>query len=558
MHIVGIHLDQSSGEGQSRTFVQAGILAGASIVVRIIGLLYRSPLTAIIGDEGNGYYGLAYNIYTIVLLISSYSIPSAISKIMAEKLALEHYKSARRVFFCALFYALAAGLAASLFLFFAAPVLVPATSVPVLRVFAPTIFIFGILGVLRGFFQAHRTMMPTSVSQILEQLANAIVSIAAAWLLIQTVKETMPSKAPLYGAIGSALGTGAGVLIALLFMAWCYLVNVDLLKNRIYSDKTEPESYRSIMIETVRNITPFIMSSFILNLTTSLNQTIYIKMMINTHGADEIAVTTMYGLFSNKAVVITNIPISIATAVSAAIIPGISTAFARGDLDETRSRCRNANRMTFLIAMPCTIGLMAFAWPVTLLLFPQMMTLETASSLLAVLSITVVFYSVSTVTNAVLQGIGRMHMPLVSAGIALVIQTVLLVLLVRYSDMGIYSLVLVSIIYSILIFVFNTLFIRKYLKVRGDVLGDYALPLLASMIMGVGSITLYIIIFKLASLAVNSLYFVNVIAVFPSILVAVMLYFFVLIRFGVIGTDDFLALPKGRFIVRVLRRLRWI
>ena len=538
--------------------MQAGILASASIVVRIIGLLYRSPLTAIIGDEGNGYYGLAYNIYTIVLLISSYSIPSAISKIMAEKLAVEHYKSAQRVFVCALIYALAAGLASSLFIFFGASLLVPATSVTVLRVFAPTIFIFGILGVLRGFFQAHRTMLPTSVSQILEQLANAIVSIAAAYLLIQTVKETAPRKAPLYGAIGSALGTGAGVLIALLFMAWCYLMNKDLVKSRMFQDKSSPESYKSIMFQTVKNITPFILSSFILNLTTSLNQTIYIKMMINTHGADEIAMTTLYGLFSNKAVVITNIPISIATAVSAAIIPGISTAFARGDLDETRRRSRNASRMTFLIAMPCCIGLMAFAWPVTLMLFPQMQTLEMASALLALLSITVVFYSVSTVTNAVLQGIGRMHMPLVSAGIALAVQTTVLVILVRWTSMGIYSLVFVSILYSVLIFIFNMLFIHRYLGIREDVIQDYVLPFLASLIMGAGSLVLYIILHKLLSLVLTRLYFINALAAIPSIAAAVLIYAFVLLKLKVIDPEEIGALPKGRLMLRVLKKLRWV
>ena len=173
--------------GGSNVVAQAGILAAASILSRIIGLLYRSPLTAIIGDEGNGYYGTAINIYTIILMVSSFGVPSAISKQMAQKMAVGDYRNAQKVFHCSMVYALAVGILGSLLLFFGAGALVPPNSVPVLQVFAPTVFLFGILGVLRGYFQANQSMLQTSVSQILEQIANAVVSIGAAFLLMRTV-----------------------------------------------------------------------------------------------------------------------------------------------------------------------------------------------------------------------------------------------------------------------------------------------------------------------------------------------------------------------------------
>ena len=163
--------------------MQAGILAMAGIICRIIGILYRSPLAAVIGDEGNGYYGSAFNIYTIILLISSYSIPSAISKVIAGKLALKEYRNAQRIFHCAFIYVIVVGGAASLFAFIAAGIpglLVEENAADVLRIFAPTIFFSGLLGVLRGYFQAHKTMVQTSISQILEQIINAVISILAA------------------------------------------------------------------------------------------------------------------------------------------------------------------------------------------------------------------------------------------------------------------------------------------------------------------------------------------------------------------------------------------
>ena len=159
--------------------MQAGILAAAGIISRIIGLLYRGPLQSVIGNLGLGYYQSAYNYYTIILLISSYSIPSAISKAIAQKLGEKEYRNAHRLFHGAMIYVLVVGGIASLFLFFGAGLSVSGAAVTVLRTFAPTIFVYGILGVLRGYFQAHKSMAQTSVSQILEQIANAVVSVGA-------------------------------------------------------------------------------------------------------------------------------------------------------------------------------------------------------------------------------------------------------------------------------------------------------------------------------------------------------------------------------------------
>lgn len=220
---------------QSKTkdnfLAQAGILAAAGILSRIIGLLYKSPLVAVIGKTGFGYYHAAYGFYTIVLLVSSYSIPSAISKLIAPKLAVREYRNAHRLFYCALGYVLVVGMIAGLFLFFCAGWFVEEQAVPVLRMFAPTIFFYGILGVLRGYFQAHRSMVQTSFSQILEQIANAVVSIGGAWLLIKmgtagvTAGTDMEGKRAVLGAMGSALGTGMGVLAGLIFMWGVYLLN---------------------------------------------------------------------------------------------------------------------------------------------------------------------------------------------------------------------------------------------------------------------------------------------------------------------------------------------
>lgn len=542
--------------------MQAGILAMASMIVRVIGLLYRAPLTAIIGDEGNGYYGTAYNIYTIILMVSSYSMPSAISKLMAQKLAVGEYRNANRVFRCALTYGVLVGLVGSGLLFFGARFLVPDVAVCVLQVFAPTVFLFGILGSMRGYFQARGSMVPTSVSQILEQLANAVVSIAAAWLLMQTAVGADPTRRAQLGAMGSALGTGAGVLIALLFMVFCFRRSKEGRKAEILSDATgKEEKYRIFLRDTVLVITPFMLSGVIMNLTTSLNQTIYMRMLIDLKGAGETATTTLYGIFSNKAVVISNIPISIATAVSSAIIPGISAAYARRDETGARRQVGNAIRITSIIAIPSAVGLAVLARPITMLMFPQMESLELASSLLSLLAVTVIFYSISTITNAALQSIGRMNLPLVSAGIALVVQTVVLVLLLRFTDLDVRALVLVSILYSVMIFAVNQYYLRRFLGIRQDVRRDYLQPLVCAALMGAAAKAVYYLVSMAAEPVENlpkGFYFRNLAATAAALLAAVLVYGYTMVRSGTIRRKDLLSMPKGQLLVRLMEKLHWL
>lgn len=542
--------------------MQAGILAMASMIVRVIGLLYRAPLTAIIGDEGNGYYGTAYNIYTIILMVSSYSMPSAISKLMAQKLAVGEYRNANRVFQCALTYGVLVGLVGSGLLFFGARFLVPNVAVCVLQVFAPTVFLFGILGSMRGYFQARGSMVQTSVSQILEQLANAVVSIAAAWLLMQTAVGADPTRRAQLGAMGSALGTGAGVLIALLFMVFCFRRSKEGRKAEILSDATgKEEKYRIFLRDTVLVITPFMLSGVIMNLTTSLNQTIYMRMLIDLKGAGEIATTTLYGIFSNKAVVISNIPISIATAVSSAIIPGISAAYARRDETGARRQVGNAIRITSIIAIPSAVGLAVLARPITMLMFPQMESLELASSLLSLLAVTVIFYSISTITNAALQSIGRMNLPLVSAGIALVVQTVVLVLLLRFTDLDVRALVLVSILYSVMIFAVNQYYLRRFLGIRQDVRRDYLQPLVCAALMGAAAKAVYYLVSMAAEPVENlpkGFYFRNLAATAAALLAAVLVYGYTMVRSGTVRRKDLLSMPKGQSLVRLMEKLHWL
>ncbi len=535
-------------ENKKDAFIkQAGILAAAGIVCRIIGILYRSPLAAIIGDEGNGYYGSAYNIYTIILLISSYSIPSAISKVIAEKLALKEYTTAQRIFHCAFYYVIAVGGVASLITFFGAGIFVEKNCKIVLRVFAPTIFLSGLLGVLRGYFQAHKTMVQTSLSQIFEQILNAAVSLGAAYILKRMVLDKDTTTQAVYGAMGSALGTGAGVLTALLFMWAIYNKKKKAIHKRIKEENAQDvPSNAEIMKVILALVTPFILSTFIYNFSTSLDETIYRKILKLVKDVDVSQIATWYGIYSGKAVVIANIPIAIASAVSVAMIPNISSKFATGDEDGAREKVHIATLATMLIAIPASVGLFVLATPVVSFLFPGQTSIDAASSLLKALSITVAFYCLSTLSNAVLQGIGKVNIPVKNALIALIVQTIVLALCLLLTNMNLYALAVATITYSLLMCILNARSVAKYLEYNDNAMQVFILPASAAIIMGAAAHFTYLGM---------SLITGNAISLIVAFLVAVLVYGFLILRMHLLTDAEMLEMPFGGRILKVATKL---
>lgn len=539
--------------------MQAGILAAAGIISRIIGLLYRSPLHSVIGDLGLGFYQSAYTFYTIVLLISSYSIPAAVSKVIAQKLAVKEYRNAHRIFRCALGYVLVVGGAASLFLFFGAGLLVEEAAVPVLRTFAPTVFIYGMLGVLRGYFQAHKSMAQTSVSQVLEQVANAVVSVGAAYLLIKNTMGTleMPTEETeqilraTRGAIGSALGTGVGVLVALLFMLAVYKLNKSFIDRRIRYDRhTEVDSYREILKMITMVVTPFVLSTAIYNLNDTINNALYTKIYLKVRELDTVGTYSGWGVLSGQALTISKIPIAFASAMAAAMIPTVAQLIAARNVEGAKDKIGVAVKTTMIISIPCAVGLFVLARPVTCLLFPAntQASEDLATGLLMALAISIVFYALSTLNSQILQGLGRMNVPIVNAAIALGLQTVVVVVLLFFTKLDLYSVVIANIIYSGIMCVLNQLAVRKAIGYRQEIMRTFVIPLLASAFMGAVAWAVYEG-FLLMTKSPR-------ISVIPAVLIGAAAYFALLIMFRGVTETELRGFPKGHLLVRLAKKCR--
>ena len=538
----------------SNFIIQGSILAIAGIIVRLIGMLYRIPLANYIGDEGNGYYSAAYNIYSIMLILSSYSLPVAVSKMVSARLARGQYRNARKILRAALFYATIVGGVGFCALwfgsgFFAEHVIKMPYSAYALKVLAPTVWIMAYLGVLRGFFQGHSTMVPTAVSQIFEQIVNAVISLLAAKSLFDLgVKSNLVYGSTEYsyafGAAGGALGTGAGALTALILFVGLYLMYRPKMKRRIRKEQgTSAESYGMITSTLFLTVVPIIVSSSLYNSSTVIDNVLFGQIMTGLGEAKQIA--SQWGIYSGKYHLLFNIPVAVANSLSSSLIPALSRAVAEKDRKQTLNRIASAIRFSMIIAIPSAVGLAVLAAPISNLLFPGRDNTDLIK-MTCYGSSAVVVYSLSTVTNAVLQGINRMKTPIRNAGISLVLHTVILFVMLRYLHMGIYGDLYANILFALFICILNARSIARFKRYRQEVKKTFLIPMVASAVMGAAAFGVYRAAYSI---------FGNLISTGISVLVAVAVYFVLLILLKGVDAQELRSMPGGTRLSGLARKL---
>ena len=541
----------------SNYIFQGAILASASIIVRMIGLLYRIPLGRIIGDVGNSYYSCAFEIYSLILLVSSYSLPLAVSKIVSARLGTGDRSNIRRILKCALGFGLFVGIIGALAAYFGADfltgtVLNTPEGAICLRVLAPCILIMGVLGVMRGYFQGHGTMIPTAISQIIEQIVNAVVAVAAAWYLfgygqkIDAVLGT-DTAAPAYGASGSTLGTTLGALSALLFVGFLLIIFLSSEKKKTFKN-SEPESYGSILAVLLLTILPVILSTAIYNLNSILDQGVFKAVMEKLgHAKEEIDVT--WGIYSGKYKLLCNVPIALASAMASSTIPNISKQI--GNRKAVRRSVGDVIRFTMVISIPCAVGLGVFGKEIIEVLWPG--TPAMGAEMMLFGSTAVIFYSLSTLTNGILQGIDKMRLPVIHAAIALALHLILLYVLMVVFRMEGMAIVWSYIFFGALMCILNNLAIRKHLRYRQEIRRTFLIPIVSSVVMGAVSRLLYNVLFT----ALGETTVAMLVSLVVAVIVAVLVYFIALLAMRGLKERELRAFPKGHLLVNVAKKLHF-
>ena len=344
-----------------------------------------------------------------------------------------------------------------------------------------------------------------------------------------------------WGAAGSTVGTTAGVVIALLFMLLVYGVNRRNIKRRVAGDHYhEAESYGEILKLIILIVSPIILSSFIYNINGYLNGVLYSEIM-GKHGMNADTISMLYAEYATYFMSIINIPLTLSSAAPTSMIPEVSALYATGDIDETRRRVDQTVQLSMFISIPCAVGLAVLAQPIVSLLFGG--TNGVAGKLLMLGSFTILLNGMSNISNGVLQGIGKPKIPMMTAAVALVVDVIAVVLLLMFTDLGIYALLVAMIIYAIVVCVMNDIFMKKYLDYRNPWKTAYVSPIIASVVMGVVAAGVY---YGLHAIVPS-----NIICLGVSIILAAAAYFLVYVMVDKSAAERLLRIPGGTYLVRI-------
>ena len=542
-----------SGQKQNTFFGGAAILAVGILVVKLIGMFYKIPLINIIGEAGAADFNNAYNIYAVLLTVSTAGLPVAVSKLVSEANALDRRNQVRRTFRLALVLFLALGLVSFLVMFFRADALAgmmnDSKAAAGIRALAPAVVCVGCLAALRGYSQGHSNMAPTSVSQIIEALCKLVVGLGLAFWLVKQGKD------PDVAAAGAITGVTVGTVVALAYMV------LDFLLSRGREDTRgtdRPDSAGSILANILKIAVPITLSSSMVGIVTVIDSSLVQGQLQSALDLTEQASRTLYGNYSG-ALNIYNLPTSLMAAITASVIPAVSAALARRDRRGAARITGSALRITALLSFPMGVGLFVLGTPIIRLLFPKL-NVAVAGPLLSTLGIATPFVCMVLVCNSVLQAHGFINLPvivMVLGGIVKIVNNYNLV-----GAIGIAGAPVGNILCFGLALVLDLVVITRVIPNRPRLLPIFAKPAIASAVMGGAAWAVYGLLSRILSSkqvdqagqtvrAVSRMG--NAAGIFLAIAVAGVVYLVLVIALRAISRDDLALMPKGDKLARLLR-----
>ena len=527
-------------EHKKQNFLQGtALLAMATVIVKLVGALYKVPLNAIIGEKGFGYFSTAYEIYNILLMISTAGLPVAMSRMISEASSLDHYGQVRQVYATAKRIFLLLGIVGS--------VLMTAFCRPLARFWnqpdawaaigflGPCVLLICIMSAYRGFFQGQSNMIPTAVSQVLEVVTKLVVGMAAAVAFLKATADIS------LAAGGAILGVTASCLVSAVYLFRCFR------KSYVQLPETgdAPKSFRATAKELLKIAVPITVSSTILSIITSLSSKIYMGRLLGS-GITQDAADTMRGVHVMTQTIY-NMPCAFITPITVSIIPAITAQITLKKFRETRMTEESAIRITGIFAMPCAIGLICLAKPITALLGGYTgENLELAGQMMTVLGISVVFNALVLVTTAIMQAHGNVNRPVVNMLIGGIVKLIIVYVLTGNRAIGIVGTPIGTLTSYVVICILNVFSIRSLVPDPPRFLVNLVRPLLASLVMGAAVRLSW---WCLSMLGLSS----RVLLAGLPVAVGIVVYALSAIILKVITREDCLLLPKGEKIAKILK-----
>lgn len=529
---------------KKETFMQGVVtIMFSQILIKVLGLIYTLYLTNRegFGDAGNAIYASGYQIYALLLTVSSIGVPNAISKLVSERLAVGDNKGANKIFKVALVTFGALGAISSMLLFFGAHVIAYSwTQIPeselTLVALAPAIFFVSISSVFRGYFNGRRTLKITARAQTIEQVFKTVLTIG----IVEIVAYATSTSTEMMAA-GANVATTLATFSSFAYLFMYYRLKRKEIGNEIQSSTNyKYENVKTIVKNILMVSIPLTLSSIM----TSFNKNIdsfTVKRILSTYMPADIA-TKLYGQLSGKVDTVTNLPLAINIAFATALVPAISAAKAKNDRETATKRTSFSLLTSMLIGLPCVVGMIVFAQPILNLLYPNA---KEGALLLQLISVSVIFSILDQTINGALQGFGKVMIPATALGIGCLVKLVLNIVLLKIPFFNVYGAAIGSIACHAVAFtiVFNVL--KKYVKLDLP-LGKFVIkPAIATGIMSVCSYTLYVILKGI--IPGNT-------ATLIAMAFAVIVYIAAVLALKIYNREDIYMLPKGEKIYKFLEK----
>lgn len=577
---------------KKQNFLQGAlILSMAAIVVKIIGAVYKIPLMNIIGGEGFGYYNTAYTIFTPLYTIATAGIPVAVAKMISEYMTLGRYRDVRRIFQISMTCFIVTGTTGSLIMLFGSKFLAgtvcgnPGAFLSVI-ILSPAVFFLCMTSAYRGYYQGLRNMYPTAISQVIEAVVKVVIGLSLTLLVTnmgishyaesgkflgidvgisaEGLSDTS-AIAPIAAAAAIA-GVMISTMVGMIYLMAHYHFKGDGITQAELYDAPEATSKKKLLKTLITIAVPVCLASLSTNITNLIDVVSLMNRMEYAIRIDHFTVLEMYegllpegielegipnylyGVYSGMPITLFNLVPAIATTFGTAALPNVAAAWTSHNRHKIKKSVDTVLRLTTLIAVPAGIGLSVMSHEILELLYPlRMSEVEIAAPILKIMGITVIFVCTCASCHSILQGIGKERLPLIFMIVGAVIKLVINYIFVAIPSLNIQAAPYGSLICYIIIMIIDIIAINRYAQIKINLYATFILPLFCGVLCGIGAKISYVVF---------DIFFSSRVSTVLAIGVAVVIYGLSILLTKGITKKDFLMIPKGEKIAKVLEKIR--
>ena len=521
----------------------------SQILIKVLGLVYKLYLTNKdgFGDAGNAIYSSGFQIYALLLTLSSIGVPNAVAKMVSEKISIGDNKGAYRIFKISFFTFALIGFCCSLSLFIGAHYISNAwLQIPeaesTLICLAPSIFFVAIISVIRGYFNGRQTMNATANSQSIEQLLKTTFTI----ILVEIVSFFSKSNTGLMAASAN-LATTFATIGSFFYLYRYYAIRKQEIGNEFgYSLKFKRKSFISIIKNIIYVTIPMSLTSILTSINKNVDSITVVRGLKNFLSDSDAKM--QYGILSGKVDTLISLPLSFNMAFATALVPAVSAEMVKNNKSAVKKKISFSILITILIGMPSTAGIFIFANPILNLLFPNA---NSGELIFKIASVSIIFSVLVQTVNAALQGMGKVFIPAISLSIGVIVKIILNIILVPLSPQecffgGAEGAALATVICHMIAFLISFYVLKKHINLKLEINKFFVKPTIATFIMGVCSYYSYQLLGSIID---------KKMATILAIGIAINIYFLSIIVLKTLSKDEILRMPLGEKIYNILEKI---